>query len=97
MFGPPKDVKNECNARLFIGDDFGDNRCTMRCARSPGHEGPHKETFERSHGPVSVTWHGDERDRCMHCDSIISDNWYNIECPSCGKKLWDDNNDEQNE
>jgi hypothetical protein len=25
MFGPPKDVPGECNARLSIGDDYGDN------------------------------------------------------------------------
>lgn len=36
MFGPPEDKPGECNARLFIGDDFGDNTTTMRCGLAPG-------------------------------------------------------------
>ena len=56
MYGPPEDVRGECNARLAIGDDYGDNSCTMRCALNPGHVGSHKETFEMNGGVVVVTW-----------------------------------------
>jgi hypothetical protein len=63
MFGPPKDVIGECNARLYLGDDYGDNVCTIRCSRPVGHDGPHKEEFQRGGGkPVVITWHVDERD-----------------------------------
>lgn len=61
MFGHPEDVEGECNARLFIGDDFGDNCCTMRCPLPPGHDGPHREEFKRRGRPVCVTWEVDER------------------------------------
>jgi hypothetical protein len=59
--GPPEDVEGECNARLLIGDDYGDNVCTLRCRLAPGHEGPHKEEF-KSRGPVIVTWVCDDRE-----------------------------------
>ena len=65
MLGPPKDVKGECNARLFLGDDYGDNECTCRCMLKPGHTGPHEERFER--GPsekkneVKIIWTVDEK------------------------------------
>ena len=60
MFGPPEDVKGQCNARLEIADDYGDNCATMRCQLSLGHEGPHQEKFDRD-GPVIVTWVSDDR------------------------------------
>jgi len=62
MFGPPKDIDGECNARLRIADDYGDNCATMRCQLEPGHDGLHREIFQRPDGPVTVTWHGDARD-----------------------------------
>jgi hypothetical protein len=61
MFGPPEDIEGQCNARLEIADDYGDNVCTMRCSLSPKHEGPHKEEFD-SNGPVIITWISDARD-----------------------------------
>lgn len=61
MYGPPKDVEGECNARLILADDYGDGRCTVRCPLEPGHDGPHKEEFKRSRKPVVITWHKDER------------------------------------
>jgi hypothetical protein len=48
MWGESKDVDGECNARLEIGDDFGDNHATMRCQREPGHEGRHREVYKSS-------------------------------------------------
>ena len=56
LFGPPKDVPGECNARLSIGDDYGDNAATMRCSLSPGHDGLHQEKFKSNGGQVIVTW-----------------------------------------
>ena len=60
MFGPPKDVIGECNAHLYIGDDYGDNGATMRCQLPQGHKGAHKEIFEDR--DVQVIWTVDERD-----------------------------------
>ena len=62
MFGPPKDVEGECNAHLYLADDFGDNMCTIKCQKPPGHEGEHREEFERHGTPVIITWWVDERD-----------------------------------
>lgn len=53
-----------CGARLFIGDDFGDNTSTMRCQLDPGHPGPHTEVFIRRDRPVTITWEVDEREDC---------------------------------
>lgn len=66
MYGEPDDAEGECNARLFIGDNYGDNTATMRCQLVPGHEGVHKEEFERKGGKVTITWVADERERCDH-------------------------------
>ena len=63
--GPPEDVDGQCNARLEIGDDYGDNCATMRCQLAPGHEGPHREEFERGGKPVVVTWFVDDALRDM--------------------------------
>lgn len=58
--GEPNDVPGECNAHLYIGDNFGDNHATMRCQLPHGHEGRHQEVFR--YGTVEVTWENDERD-----------------------------------
>lgn len=69
MFGPPEDVEGECNARLFVGDDFGDNHCTFRCPLEAGHWGVHQERYDTGRaGKVVVTWEKDEREKCDHCD-----------------------------
>jgi hypothetical protein len=63
-YGEPKDEPGKCNARLFIGDNFGDNHATMRCSREPGHEGKHRERYTaRGAGEVSVEWDRDEREQ----------------------------------
>ena len=66
MNGPSKDVPGECNARLFIGDDYGDNSATIRCQLLPGHDGPHKECYNAGyHGDennVTITWDKEVRD-----------------------------------
>jgi hypothetical protein len=58
MFGPQPDVPGECNARLYIGDDYGDNYATIRCQLKPGHGGPHGEEYEVQDKPVVITWFG---------------------------------------
>lgn len=60
--GPPKDVPGKCNARLYIGDDFGDNHATMRCGLPPGHRGFHREEYSAYGGRVRVSWEKDERE-----------------------------------
>ncbi len=61
-YGEPNSVPGECNARLHIGDNFGDNHATMRCQLEPGHEGQHRERYEtETNGEIIVTW-----DRCEH-------------------------------
>jgi hypothetical protein len=62
MFGPPEDVKGECNARLYLGDDYGDNVCTVRCPLPENHKLPHQEEFKRGGMPVLITWHVDEEE-----------------------------------
>jgi hypothetical protein len=57
-YGEPTDVAGQCNARLYIGDNFGDNHATMRCQLAPGHLGPHVETYQD--GDVRVEWKRDE-------------------------------------
>jgi hypothetical protein len=93
MFGEPKDEPDACNARLFIADNYGDNSSTMRCQLAPGHDGPHKEQFEREsdngNNVVVITWTKDERARCDHgCGQWNHDHeLYNNdgETPRCSK------------
>lgn len=66
MFGEPPDADDECNARLFIGDNYGDGTATMRCQLPPNHDGLHREQFERKGGAVTITWVADEREKCDH-------------------------------
>ncbi len=62
MFGPPKDVDGECNAHLYVADDYGDNTATVRCQLRQGHSGSHVEEYsdERT-GRVRIEWEKDER------------------------------------
>jgi len=55
--GPQKDVDGQCNDRLEIADDWGDNGATMRCQLKPGHDGPHREAYKGDCGDdVVVKW-----------------------------------------
>lgn len=60
-YGEPEDVSGECNAHLYIGDNFGDNHATIRCQLKPGHDGEHVERFKRDEGNVEIRWELDER------------------------------------
>jgi hypothetical protein len=56
-FGEPRSVEGKCNARLHIGDNYGDNHATMLCGLEPGHPGLHQEIWATSHsGTVTITW-----------------------------------------
>jgi|GEM_PF-2832363 len=67
MYGPPDDVEGKCNARLYLGDDMGDNYSTFICLLELGHKGPHEETFNRSPGECTVSWEKDESALCSNC------------------------------
>lgn len=63
MFGHTEDVKGECNARLYCGDDFGDNETTFRCQLKPKHKGKHCEKFSQpwvKYAEVIIKWDVDE-------------------------------------
>lgn len=83
MFGEPSDIEGQCNARLYIGDNYGDGTATMRCQLPPGHDGVHHEHFEREGGPVVITWVADERRRCDHGCGQWQDSHHddNVACP----------------
>jgi len=61
MNGRPEDVVGECNAHLYIGDDYGDNEATMRCQLPLEHEGNHQEKFM----DVVVTWKMDRKENAQ--------------------------------
>ena len=83
MFGEPSDKEGECNARLFIADNYGDNSATIRCQLAPNHDGLHREVFDREGGAVTITWVADERTKCDHgCGQWDHDHRdANIACP----------------
>ena len=56
MLGVPEDIPGNCNARLSIADDYGDNSATMLCRLGPGHAGPHEEVFNHNGGKVTIIW-----------------------------------------
>lgn len=95
MFEPPKDVPGECNARLYVGDDYGDNTSTFRCGQEPGHAGPHRETFVRDRedeaGRVVVEWDRDESAVCTRCGKRkpkeeMRDGVCCFVCPACNQE-----------
>ncbi len=61
--GTPEDVHGDCNAHLYIGDDYGDNHATMRCQLPPGHASEHEEKFGSEPQSVVVRWTVDEREK----------------------------------
>ena len=68
MFNKPKDVEGQCNAHIYIGDDYGDSSATFRCQLGKGHPDQHMENFKRG----SISWRKDERDYNIY-----------KECPAC--------------
>lgn len=48
-------------ARLYIADDSLERETTFRCPRDAGHEGRHREEFDREpSGAVTMEWEHDE-------------------------------------
>jgi hypothetical protein len=64
LTGEPLDVDGECNARLYIGDNYEDNHVTMRCSLQPKHEGLHAVKIIRDgqDEPITISWSNDEHD-----------------------------------
>ncbi len=63
MWGEPEDQPGECNAHLYLADDYGDNSTTLRCGLPEGHKGQHLEKFKRSSsGEVKIWWERDEKE-----------------------------------
>lgn len=60
-----------CGATLVMGDDFGDNSCTMHCGLDAGHTGDHKEIGSLyGDNPYRVTWEKDMRHTCSACKKL---------------------------
>ena len=73
-------MPDTCDARLFLGDDHGDNSCGFRCRLPVGHAGMHEEFFEdpqlplrpdhpyweppKAPGKVRIIWEFDQRYNC---------------------------------
>ncbi len=59
-----KETSGKCGARLFIRDDHGSDKATIRCKLPCGHEGVHEERSERTDpaeaGRVLIQWERDE-------------------------------------
>jgi hypothetical protein len=82
MFGEPQDVEGECNARVFIADNYGDGCATIRCQLALEHNGMHREQYKRDSGTVTIAWVTDERARCDHgCGQWDHDHRDEISCP----------------
>ena len=62
-----------CSATLQLGDDYGDNACTMHCQLESDHELPHQEAFDRDGKPVVITWHVDDSDTFDTLDELNID------------------------
>lgn len=73
MLGEPEDKPGECNARLTIADNHGDNHATMRCQLEPGHPGLHREVYQSAEGGgrVVVVWEKDQRKTCHFCSRDV--------------------------
>jgi hypothetical protein len=56
----PKDITGQCNAHLYLSDDFSDSHITIRCNLKERHKGKHQNCFGRG----TVTWEKDERYVC---------------------------------
>lgn len=59
-----------CNAKLVLGDDFGDNDCTFKCSLSRKHLGPHMERGLNNSRAYKIEWTDLRSDRQKFFD------WY---------------------
>lgn len=67
-----------CDATLVVGDDFGDNPCTFRCARKHKHLGMHKFEFQSNGSKRILRWDGDARRVHEHPEGGIL--YYDFDC-----------------
>jgi hypothetical protein len=51
-----KIVEQKCGYAIEIGDDHGDNSCTMKCELELAHDGNHAKEFSLSDRSVHVYW-----------------------------------------
>lgn len=65
--GEPKDVPSRCNARLHLGDNFGDNHTTCLCGHPAGHMGRHEELSDPGGHRVVITWDGSDEPEYNDC------------------------------
>ncbi len=74
------DVEGECNAHLYVEDDFNHPNWThlFRCAHEAGHEGDHVAFGSR----FSVMWKTDERKYCP--PGACKTCWGKGGCWACG-------------
>lgn len=59
--GEPEDIEGECNAHLYLADNYQDNHCTIRCQLTMGHTGKHLEICRN--GSVEIRWIEDEKEK----------------------------------
>lgn len=88
-----------CKAELHIGDDYGDNRATMKCQGKLGHEGKHFEDWDNedmiqddsiAHN-CRVEWEGDDRNAGLGAGAFLYDSLE--ECIEHGYHLTDHDDD----
>ena len=56
-----RDVPGECNARVYLRDEFEDERIEIRCRLPAGHEGEHRVECHTV-GNALIVWDTDEAD-----------------------------------
>jgi hypothetical protein len=91
MFGKPEDVEGKCNARMYLGDDHGDNHTTIICNLPEGHLGRHQEMFKRAGkdraGKVTINWDNDESYHCPKHGHVEKET--KVLCRKCYRELPD--------
>jgi hypothetical protein len=79
-----EDIEGQCNARLILGDDFGDNHCTFRCQLEPDHSGQHQEKHNQGDDEdpnwVVVQWDNDHTIVCEKHGRVAK---FDGQCEQC--------------
>ena len=86
-----KDVEGECNARIYILEDYGgdESAAGVRCSLPAGHEGLHKESSYDKYkaGNIIVQWENDSRERCQICGVGVQSISWGTTCWTCRRKI----------
>lgn len=80
----PKDVSGECNAHIYIGDDWGDGTATFRCDLPKGHKCQHRDLFNRG----VMFWNEDERDYNIYEECEPCKGWGFVEAGDLEREWW---------